>query len=102
LKKNLEHIARYPRGLADKYMYIIAENRSEPKTMSETFPVVATAASSGFYGISQGLIKSVYEILLPKYKNIKIVYYDMGLNDNQKVQVRICSSFIFFFSNIKG
>ncbi|XP_060607945.1 uncharacterized protein LOC132760071 [Ruditapes philippinarum] len=87
-------------------MYIIAENRSEPKTMSETFPVVATAASSGFYRISQGLIKSVYEILLPKYKNIKIVYYDMGLNDNQKVQLethcKICEVRSFPFAKFPG
>ncbi|XP_060568726.1 uncharacterized protein LOC132727312 [Ruditapes philippinarum] len=86
-EKNLEHIARYPRGLADKYMYTIAENRSAPKTVFKTFPVVVTAADSGFYGISQGLIKSVYEKLLPKYKNIKIVYYDMGLNPNQRKQL---------------
>ena len=73
-------------------MYKIDKNRSEPVTIYETFPVVATAANSGFYGVSQGLIKSVYEKLLPRYKDVKIVYYDMGLNRDQRTQVGIYDS----------
>ncbi|XP_045183782.2 uncharacterized protein LOC123542163 [Mercenaria mercenaria] len=103
LEENLKHIARYPRGSADDYMHKIAENLNKPKSLLETFPVIATAANSGFYGVSQGLIKSVYEILLPKYQNITIVYYDMGLTVYQRKQLKqyctICEVRIFPFDD---
>lgn len=81
---NLRTIANYSRGNADKYFKNL--NKTIPK-QKQTFPVIVTAANSGYYGLSQGLLKSIHEILLPKYKDIKIIYYDMGLTQPQSVQV---------------
>ena len=86
LEENLEHVSRYPRGQADLYMPAIT-NRTQPQNYSRNFPVIATAANSGFYAVSQGLLKSIYEKVLPKYKSIKVVYYDMGLTEHQRKQV---------------
>lgn len=62
-------------------------NQTVPKQMMTSFPVIVTAANSGFYGVSQGLLQTVYQILLPKYKDLKVIYYDMGLNSDQHNQV---------------
>ena len=39
--------------------------------------------------MSQGLIKSVHEKLLPKYPGLKLIYYDLGLSNDQRKKVII-------------
>ncbi|XP_052820276.1 uncharacterized protein LOC128246117 [Mya arenaria] len=48
------------------------------------FPVIVTAASRDFFDISQGLIQSIYVHLVPKYEDVKLIYYDMGLTELQR------------------
>ena len=85
-EENLNVIRNYPKGIADQYLWKIGGNRSRP-SVTLSFPVIVTAANSGFYGVSQGLLKSIHEILLPKYKDLKIIYYDLGLTTEQHNQV---------------
>lgn len=83
LRDNLKVIANYPKGMAPLYFHKMDNNRTMPKYIVTSFPVIVTAANSGFYTVSQGLLQSIYQILLPKYKDLKVVYYDMGLAVDQ-------------------
>ena len=67
----------------------IGGNMTKPKQMLTKFPVLVTAASSGHFKVSEGLLKSIHEILIPKYGEIRIVYYDMGLSSDQVAKVLI-------------
>lgn len=90
-EENLNVIKNYPRGIADQFLWKIGGNRSHPNRTLSSFPVIVTAANSGFYGVTQGLLKSIHEILMPKYKDIKIIYYDLGLGADQHQQlVKYC------------
>lgn len=84
---NLKHISQYPRGVADRYMHKLTRNRTKPQTLQRGFPVIATAASGRFYSVTQGLLKSIYENIVPKYKNIKVIYYDMGISRAERQQL---------------
>ena len=86
-EENLNILKNYPRGDADKYLWKIGGNKSHPDEMLTSFPVIVTAASSGFYRRSLSLFKSIYEFLLPKYKKIKIIYYDLGLDPKEYREV---------------
>ncbi|XP_045182623.2 uncharacterized protein LOC123541268 isoform X2 [Mercenaria mercenaria] len=82
-EENLDVILKYPRGIYSKYLENLGGYLTQPKTIMTSFPVIVTAASSSFYMVSQGLLKSLHQILLPRYKQIKIVYYDLGLTEIQ-------------------
>ena len=80
-EENFEILKHYPRGIGDSYLWKIGGNKSQPDQILTSFPVIVTAASSGFYPRSLSLLLSIYKLLLPRYKNIKVIYYDMGLNE---------------------
>ena len=86
---NLDIIRNYPRGNADSYLWKIGGDRSYPNVTLTSFPVIATAANAAFYGVTQGLLKSIQEVLVPKYGTIKIIYYDLGLQEKQYDQVSV-------------
>lgn len=44
------------------------------------------------YKRSQGFVKSVHEVLLPKYPDLKLIFYDLGLTRQQYNIVRINSN----------
>lgn len=52
------------------------------------FPVIVTAASSNHYYESQALFKSIHSNLLPQYKQIKVIFYDIGLTANENAEMR--------------
>lgn len=52
-----------------------------------SFPVLVTGASRRYFEISQGVIKSVHEKLLPKYQDLTFIYYDLGLAKDQREKV---------------
>lgn len=88
MEENLNVIKNYPRGNADVYLSNISAGHAQNnQQLMTSFPVIVTAANSGFYKISQGLLKSIHKLLLPTYKSIKIVYYDLGLTASEKSQV---------------
>ncbi|WAR29868.1 hypothetical protein MAR_003444, partial [Mya arenaria] len=51
-----------------------------------SFPVIVTSSSKKFFGSLQGLLKSVYEFVVPKYKDVKVLLFDMGLTTEQVAQ----------------
>ena len=73
---------------ADKWIDRLGLNKKRTGGVP-SLPVLATAASSGFFDVSQGLIKSVHEKLLPKYPGLKLIYYDLGLSNDQRKKVII-------------
>ncbi|XP_060572119.1 uncharacterized protein LOC132730254 isoform X2 [Ruditapes philippinarum] len=83
--ENLKVVSNYPRGNVTEYFLKIGGNLTQPKQMMTKFPVLVTAASSGHFKVSQGLLKSIHEILMPKYGDVKIIYYDMGLLSDQLI-----------------
>ena len=66
-------------------------------------PVLVTAATPRYFDISQGLIKTVHEILLPKYPELKFIYYSLGLNADQVDRLRrYCRCEVRDFEAIPG
>lgn len=83
LRGNLDVISKYPRGNANLYFHHINGNLSQPKTMITSFPVILSAADKKFYGVIQGLIKTVHLHIFSKYKDVRFIVYDMGLSKEQ-------------------
>ncbi|XP_052236883.1 uncharacterized protein LOC127848454 isoform X3 [Dreissena polymorpha] len=54
-------------------------NRPTMEMMS--FPVIVTACSHDFFHVSEGLLKSIDNLILPKYPDLKLFYYDLGLHE---------------------
>ncbi|XP_046560860.1 uncharacterized protein LOC124269856 [Haliotis rubra] len=50
--------------------------------------VILTAASSDHFYESQGLIQSVHQNVVPEMDNFTLIYYDIGLEDWQREQLR--------------
>ena len=75
---------RFPE--ADEWIDRLGLNKERAREVP-SLPVLATAASSGFFDVSQGLIKSVHEKLLPRYPGLKLIYYDLGLTNDQRKKV---------------
>ncbi|XP_052261544.1 uncharacterized protein LOC127865666 [Dreissena polymorpha] len=87
LKENLEKIANLSFAGAQPYL----ENLgliSSPKKPSMQFPVIATAASSQFFLLSQGLVKSISDKIVPAFRDVKIIYYDIGLTSEDLLLLR--------------
>lgn len=101
LDDNLHFVERYPRGVADDYMFIKGLN---PRASIEavTFPVIVTAFHKIHYTEAMGLFRSIHQHILrnPKYKGqVKVIVYDIGLTGRQlkKVPVLLLHyKYIFF------
>lgn len=59
--------------------------------ISTSFPVFVTAANQRFFVRSQGLVKGIIDRLLPVYKKVKIIYFDLGLTSSQRDVVSLYS-----------
>ena len=71
---------------ADEWIEKLGLNKNVSREVA-SFPVFVTAATSGYFDISQGVIKSVHEKLMPKYPNLKLIYYGLDLQDSQLSRV---------------
>ena len=56
---------------------------SEKRVTKSNEPVFLHAASANHFGESQALFKNIHQKVMPKYKNIKLVFYDIGLKPEQ-------------------
>ncbi|XP_052081105.1 uncharacterized protein LOC127719121 [Mytilus californianus] len=50
---------------------------------NETFPVIVTGASSNHYHESLAMIHTFKKKILPRYKGIRLIFYDLGLTRYQ-------------------
>ncbi|CAC5391334.1 unnamed protein product [Mytilus coruscus] len=50
---------------------------------NDDIPVIVTAASSDHFHEVQGLLKSIHTNLIPFYKNMKVIFYDIGLTQKE-------------------
>ena len=78
---NLAHIKSYNTKLSFKPLF------RDPDFTVVDFPVIVTAANSAFFGVSQGLIQSIYTKVLPNYKQAKLILYDIGLTNAEREKV---------------
>ncbi|XP_052785372.1 uncharacterized protein LOC128222596 isoform X2 [Mya arenaria] len=81
LEDNLRTISMYPRSNLSDFSELEA-----PQKNDTSFPVIVTSASRGFFGSMQGLLRSVYDFVVPKYQDVQVVVYDMGLTTDQVAQ----------------
>ncbi|XP_052236887.1 uncharacterized protein LOC127848454 isoform X7 [Dreissena polymorpha] len=65
-------------------------NRPTMEVMS--FPVIVTACSHDFFQVSEGLLKSIDNLILPKYPDLKLFYYDLGLNE-QDIKTEVMQNY---------
>ena len=91
LQENLDVIKRYPRGEADKYLFKIGNNRTEPSEVRD-FPVFVTAFDRMYYPQSQGLFYTLHKKFLTTKRyasKFKLIVYDMGMSVRQLKMVCI-------------
>ena len=90
-RQNLRKIQGLQFPEAEKWIKQLGLDKPRSREIA-SFPVFVTAATSNYFDISQGVIKSVHEFLMPKYPNLKFIYYGLDLLEDQKRRVRDFSS----------
>ena len=105
-EENLRKIENLKFPEADKWVKalgldtLLSRNRSRAVPR---LPVLVTAATPRYFDISQGLIKTVHEVLLPKYPDLKFIYYSLGLRSDQVERLRrYCRCEVRDFEAIQG
>ena len=87
--QNLRKLKNLKFPEAEKWIERLGLDKKRSRVIP-SFPVLVTGASSGFFDISQGVIKTVHEKLMPKYPDLKFIYYGLGMNEDQKLRVLNC------------
>ena len=54
---------------------------SRTKNVTQSLPVLVTAASENHFREAQALFENIHSRLLPKYPDLKIIFYDLGLRE---------------------
>lgn len=76
---------KYPKGIADEYLYKIGGNLTSPFTI-KSFPVLVTAMDAMYYPASMGMFQSIHSVLMSEHEGrdtVKIVVYDLGMTQRQ-------------------
>lgn len=83
LEENLNIVKKYPKGIADQFLWKIGGNMTSSVLMAQ-FPVIVTALNSMFYPVSMGLFYSIHRLVMTQYgAKVKVVVYDLGLTRRQ-------------------
>jgi len=100
LLENVGIVEKYHFKIIQKYTSELSLDEKEIRNLlmanqkdniSTSFPVLVTAASFEHFKESQGLIRSYHNKLLPLHKNIKLIFYDIGLTKPQRdLMVKYC------------
>ena len=85
-EQNLRKLKNLKFPDADEWIEKLRLDEKRPRDVP-SLPVLVTAASPSFFDVSQGVIKTVHEKLLPKYPDLKMIYYGLGLSGDQKLKV---------------
>ena len=54
---------------------------SRTKVFTQSLPVLVTAASENHFREAQAFFENIHSRLLPKYPDLKIIFYDLGLHE---------------------
>ncbi|KAK3585682.1 hypothetical protein CHS0354_020248 [Potamilus streckersoni] len=87
-EENCHFIQTYPTGDSGPYLKEIGLSRDFVDFPNFRIPVLVTAASSNHFLEVQALMRNLHSVVFPKYKNLKFIFYDIGLKENEKEMVK--------------
>lgn len=94
LEENIEKVKSYNLSQADTYLRDLEPQTSKyevsfkgPGSTGTEIPIIATGASSNHYLESLMMLKNLDKVVRPVYRSIKLYYYDLGLEPQQKEEV---------------
>lgn len=82
-RNNIRKVLQYPvNQKTDNLVLSSADRTRSPKceSVSNEIPVIVTAGSTRFIPRFRNLFRSIEKSLLPFYKNVKIIFYDLGMS----------------------
>ncbi|KAK3585676.1 hypothetical protein CHS0354_020242 [Potamilus streckersoni] len=87
-EENCNFIKKYPIGDSMPYLQELGLAGDFVDFTNPKIPVVVTAASSNHFLAVQALMQNLHSVVFPKYNNLKFIFYDIGLNENEKDMVK--------------
>ncbi|KAL3883556.1 hypothetical protein ACJMK2_029809 [Sinanodonta woodiana] len=85
---NCNVVKKYPIGDSGPYLQELGLARDFFDFSNPRIPVIVTAASSNHFLEVQALMQNVHSVVFPKYKNVKFIFYDIGLSVNETEMVK--------------
>ena len=88
-QENLDVVMNYPFNISEEFLKKLhldtdGIQKLSEKTAESSVPVLAMASSANHFSEAQTLIKDIHQKVMPKFKNIKLVFYDIGLKPSQQ------------------
>ncbi|KAK3585678.1 hypothetical protein CHS0354_020245 [Potamilus streckersoni] len=87
-EENCHLIQTYPIGDSGPYLKELGIAKDFVSFPNPKIPVLVTAASSNHFLEVQALMQNLHSVVFPKYKNLKFIFYDIGLKENEKEMVK--------------
>ncbi|KAL3883569.1 hypothetical protein ACJMK2_029821 [Sinanodonta woodiana] len=85
---NCNFVKKYPIGDSGPYLQELGLASDFVDSPNPRIPVIVTAASSNHFLEVQALMQNVHSVVFPKYKNVKFIFYDIGLSVNETEMVK--------------
>ncbi|KAL3883555.1 hypothetical protein ACJMK2_029808 [Sinanodonta woodiana] len=85
---NCNVVKKYPVGDSGPYLQELGLSRNFVEFLNPSIPVIVTAASSNHFLEVQALMQNLHSVVFPKYKNVKFIFYDIGLSKNETEMVK--------------
>ncbi|KAL3883566.1 hypothetical protein ACJMK2_029818 [Sinanodonta woodiana] len=80
---NCNVVKKYPIGDSGPYLQELGLARDFVEFLNPRIPVIVTAASSNHFMEVQAQMQNLHSVVFPKYKNVKFIFYDIGLRENE-------------------
>ncbi|KAL3883552.1 hypothetical protein ACJMK2_029805 [Sinanodonta woodiana] len=85
---NCNFVKKYPIGDSGPYLQELGLARDFFDFPNPRIPVIVTAASSNHFMEVQAQMQNLHSVVFPKYKNVKFIFYDIGLSENETEMVK--------------
>ncbi|KAK3585687.1 hypothetical protein CHS0354_020253 [Potamilus streckersoni] len=85
---NCQFVKNYPIGDSIPYLQELGLAKSFHDFPNPKIPVVVTAASSDHFLEVQAQMQNLHSVVLPRYKNLKFIFYDLGLKEHEKEMMK--------------
>ncbi|KAK3590851.1 hypothetical protein CHS0354_024589 [Potamilus streckersoni] len=87
LKEDEAVVAGYSKGNVDPYKKFLQLEYTTTRMSNRTVPVIGTAASANHFEESMYMMQNLQKMVLPFYKDMTVLYYDLGLTEKQRLEV---------------
>ncbi|KAK3598589.1 hypothetical protein CHS0354_009784 [Potamilus streckersoni] len=87
-EENKKIVQQYPNGTSVPYLADLGLLQPYKSMAVPKLPVFVTGASSNHYLESQAMLRDFHNKILAKYNDVKLIYYDIGLSETERNQVK--------------